>query len=1086
MADDNYTVEMRAIDRDFTRTVNKAIDALEHVEKAAPGAARRIEQLDAALNASAQSGKMTPAVYGRITAQINQISKATPEAGLAVAGLRRELEELQKVQARRTQIDSAHKEAIAEDRARTQAAKATAAAAKAEDRARTQAAKVEAAERAAMERAAAAERAATEKAAAAAAKAAAAERAATERAATAAAVAAEKARTEAAKREAAERIAVAKAEAAAKRDTLALQAAYNADPGFKNDKAGLANESATAAFMRRNVAANDELKQAILARGVAANKVEKDHSEALRMNARFVDTQRDALSNNRYVLYDVASTWGIVSAATLGASVAAIKVAADYEYALASVKRTSGAVGDEWRELEQGLIDLSTAMPESFGDITDIATLGGQLGIAAEDIEDFTETVVRFSATTDVTAQSAAENIGRLAQLTGTASGEYENLAASIYETGINAVATESAILTTASQIATAGDLAGFANTEIVALASAFASLNIAPERARGSVQRIFGEITEAVSMGGEQLTAFADLSAMSATEFAAAWRDTPQVAFSAFVEGLNRAQKAGEDTNSMLKDLGVGAVRDIQALQALANNTDVYNAALQDTSSAYQEGTAVAEGYAQVADSLTARFLKLKNSFMALVESIGDVPGVKTTITLLQQLVETLRAVTSSTVGGFFTSVAIAAMVAVGAFAAFKAATALAQASAIGLMQAEKILSTEFAKNELSANKLVGTLGRLALGQQGAAAFTKAHTAALAENSTMMGRVSAASKGMTAATGGAASAAGSMVKGLAKGAGIFGAISLVFTAASKVADDFKPMSEKVDEAFGSLSALTDAMRADTEVYEKTGKAIGTIAVEATNSQSTLAPWAQEIRNVAGEQVALGDAAQITTEKIQTQTVAIGEATRDAFAQTVGGNQEFIDYYSKYADALDRAGFSLETYFQKLLEDPTGKSGQNYLAELESQIRANEQAQIAAITVTDDYGRELTNIQSDANVASSAINGLGDMTRLFEGTLIESGNQMTVTTALNKALGIEADETGDSFQDEADAAKEAADAMSDLVSAGMDAISALSGTQEAIEKLGAGFVEGGMAFDVFSESGHTNLGNLQGAVQALT
>src|SRR5690606_8216446 len=159
---------------------------------------------------------------------------------------------------------------------------------------------------------------------------------------------------------------------------------------------------------------------------------------------RDIDNYVDSLGNVRYALYEVSTTLTMVSVATLGLATAGTTMAASYERAFADVERTSGATGAALGQLHDDLVALTTEMPMSFGDITDIATLGGQLGIASENIHEFTRVVGMFAATTDVPVTAAAEQLGRLAQLSKAPQNEMENLASAIYEVGVNSVATES------------------------------------------------------------------------------------------------------------------------------------------------------------------------------------------------------------------------------------------------------------------------------------------------------------------------------------------------------------------------------------------------------------------------------------------------------------------------------------------------------------------------------------------------------------------------------------------------------------------------------------------------------------------
>ena len=336
----------------------------------------------------------------------------------------------------------------------------------------------------------------------------------------------------------------------------------------------------------------------------------------------------NSLSNTRYALYDVARTYTMISVAAAAATAVPLVAAAQQEQAFASVARTVGAVGKEADDLRQQLIGMTTEMPVAFSDLAGIATLAGQLGIAKENVADFTEVVAQFAATTNVSVEEAAKNIGRVAQLTGTPGTEYQNLAASIYEVGVTSVATESEILSMMSSIATAGDLAGFTNKQVVALSGAFASLGVQPEAARGSLQRIFNVITVGAETGGEALTKLAEISGMTESQISQLWKTDSQRVFTAFVQGLQDMDAEGTNTTETLKDIGINAVRDQRALQVLANNMGVYTQALGNADTAYAEGTALQEGYAQQTDTVVAVFERLKNAVTATFSEIGQADG--------------------------------------------------------------------------------------------------------------------------------------------------------------------------------------------------------------------------------------------------------------------------------------------------------------------------------------------------------------------------------------------------------------------------------------------------------------------------
>jgi hypothetical protein len=136
----------------------------------------------------------------------------------------------------------------------------------------------------------------------------------------------------------------------------------------------------------------------------------------------------DNLPRIRYALYDVAFTLGIIGAAMGAATVATVAMAVEYERQFAEVRRTTGITGDAANLLQDQLIDLSQTIPISYAQITEIAALAGQLGVATTSVQAFTETTAKFAATTDVTVEAAATAFGRLDSLLGDVNGNFEAL----------------------------------------------------------------------------------------------------------------------------------------------------------------------------------------------------------------------------------------------------------------------------------------------------------------------------------------------------------------------------------------------------------------------------------------------------------------------------------------------------------------------------------------------------------------------------------------------------------------------------------------------------------------------------------
>ena len=84
----------------------------------------------------------------------------------------------------------------------------------------------------------------------------------------------------------------------------------------------------------------------------------------------------------RYALYDIRNTLAGISAAFAAVAIAPIAISIQYERAFANVIRTNQLAGDSITSLRKELQQIAQATPISWEDITNIAALGGQLGIA--------------------------------------------------------------------------------------------------------------------------------------------------------------------------------------------------------------------------------------------------------------------------------------------------------------------------------------------------------------------------------------------------------------------------------------------------------------------------------------------------------------------------------------------------------------------------------------------------------------------------------------------------------------------------------------------------------------------------------
>lgn len=106
----------------------------------------------------------------------------------------------------------------------------------------------------------------------------------------------------------------------------------------------------------------------------------------------------------------------VVGTALVAMGAASVKTAMSFETAMAEVNKTADFVTEDGLgNLRKELEDLSKVMPLAFEELADIAASGGQMGIAGENLAQFTETIAKMGIAFDISAGQAAESMGFIA-----------------------------------------------------------------------------------------------------------------------------------------------------------------------------------------------------------------------------------------------------------------------------------------------------------------------------------------------------------------------------------------------------------------------------------------------------------------------------------------------------------------------------------------------------------------------------------------------------------------------------------------------------------------------------------------------
>ena len=353
-----------------------------------------------------------------------------------------------------------------------------------------------------------------------------------------------------------------------------------------------------------------------------------DINSAIDANNRYIG----ALESTRFAAQDLRNYLTLLAAGFTSLSVASVAAAASQERAFADVARTTqmSAQSAEMRALSNTYRDLSTQISTTYEDLSQIGSLGAQMGISADKLGDFTHAVAGFTTITGTNIDSATEAFGRFFEMVDNAGVEadhsgqrYMNFASQVAELGAKSVATESEILTMANSIAASAASAGIGQDAILAYATALSSLGIKQEWARGSLQRIFGSINDAVAEAGEGLDKFATVLGMTTAEAENLWRTDPSTFFNNLLTSLNNVTDSVERW-TIIKNLGFKNTRDIQLLQRLSLNIDLVNESFRNSADAARNTEFLDSSLETLNATLTETIQRWKNSLANLGASLG------------------------------------------------------------------------------------------------------------------------------------------------------------------------------------------------------------------------------------------------------------------------------------------------------------------------------------------------------------------------------------------------------------------------------------------------------------------------------
>lgn len=401
-----------------------------------------------------------------------------------------------------------------------------------------------------------------------------------------------------------------------------------------------------------------------------------------------INKASDVLIKNGKRLGDIGSSLTKGLTVPITAGVTAVTAAAiSWESAFAGVKKTSDEVVDSngnvvysYDDLEASLRNLANELPSTHSEIAAVAEAAGQLGIQTENVSAFTKVMIDLGESTNMSAETAATELARFANITQMSQDKFSNLGSALVDLGNNFATTESEISAMALRLAGAGAQIGMSEGDILGFAAALSSVGIeaeaggsafskvminmqlAAEKGMGSFDELielgkqsgvsFESMTKAVQDGGKNLKStagemgltskqlkamykeaddaaislqqFAEVAGMTNAEFGNLFKENPAEAVMKFVEGLAHAEEKGKSAIAVLDDMDIKEVRLRDSLLRAANASGVFAGAVEMGNKAFGENTALAEEAGKRYETTESKLKMLRNEAVNAAIDLG------------------------------------------------------------------------------------------------------------------------------------------------------------------------------------------------------------------------------------------------------------------------------------------------------------------------------------------------------------------------------------------------------------------------------------------------------------------------------
>ena len=351
-----------------------------------------------------------------------------------------------------------------------------------------------------------------------------------------------------------------------------------------------------------------------------------EHCKSLKMTNQEIENNTTSWKKN--IIH-----WGAFSATVQGASAAVQRfISSTQEYvdayaslddAMSAVQKTTGMTREEVELLKNSLQSIDTRT--STEQLLKIAEIGGRMGLAKEEIRDFTEAVNKANVALGDSFQGGAEEISSILGKISLAYKETRDqnigqsitqIGSALNEVGASANATEGNIASFVQRVGSMPEMFRPTVEQAIALGAAFEESSIDAEVA----SRAFGIVMMKASTNVE---GFAAAMHRPAEEIEELINTNPAQFFVEFAESLNGLK--GTEIGSVLKDLKLNADGVNKIIGAMSTNTERFTEILNTSNTAFAEAISLDNEYAVVNENAAAQLEKAKKAVLDAKAALGE-----------------------------------------------------------------------------------------------------------------------------------------------------------------------------------------------------------------------------------------------------------------------------------------------------------------------------------------------------------------------------------------------------------------------------------------------------------------------------